>query len=83
MPISRPRPPEKGLELITTAKDAVRLRHGASHEREFAASLSVLEIDLLFDIQHTPRAIIEATLEEWRHRRNRQANERLSDKSDA
>ena len=66
---------EKGLELITTAKDAVRLRHGASHEREFAASLNVLEIDLLFDIQHTPRAIIDATLEEWRHRHNRQANQ--------
>jgi len=66
---------EKGLELITTAKDAVRLRHGASHEREFAANLNVLHIDLLFDIQHTPRAIIEATLEEWRHRHNRQANQ--------
>ena len=62
---------EKGLELITTAKDAVRLRHGASHEREFAAGLSVLEIELAFDLSRTARTIVDATLEEWRHRRDR------------
>ena len=62
---------DKGLELITTAKDAVRLRHGASHEREFAAGLSVLEIELAFDLSRTARTIVDATLEEWRHRRDR------------
>ena len=62
---------EKGLELITTAKDAVRLRHGAQHERAFAAGLNVLEIDLVFDVAHTPRAIIDATLKEWRERRHK------------
>jgi tetraacyldisaccharide 4'-kinase len=62
---------DKGLELITTAKDAVRLRHGAEHERAFAAGLNVLEIALVFDVAHTPRAIIDATLREWRERRHR------------
>ena len=31
---------DKGLELITTAKDAVRLRHGASHEQAIPAPAS-------------------------------------------
>jgi tetraacyldisaccharide 4'-kinase len=62
---------ERGLELVTTAKDAVRLRHGSERERTFAAGLDVLEIDLAFDVAHTPRAIIEATLKEWRERRHR------------
>ena len=61
----------QGLELITTAKDAVRLRHGAAHEREFAAGLSVLEIEIVFDLSRTARTIVDATLEEWRHRRDR------------
>lgn len=61
----------KGLDLITTTKDAVRLRTGNAHEREFAANLNVLEIDLVFDVDHTPRAIIEATLKEWRERRHK------------
>lgn len=62
---------KEALELITTAKDAVRLRHGSAHEREFAANLSVLDIDLVFDAAHTPRAVIEATLKEWRERRHK------------
>ena len=62
---------KNGLELLTTAKDAVRLRHGSAHEREFAAKLAVLEIDLVFEIAHTPRAIIEAALNEWRERRHK------------
>ena len=65
-------PPKKGWSSITTAKDAVRLRHGASHEKAFAAGLDVLEIDLVFDLSLTPRTIIDATLTEWRHRHNRQ-----------
>ena len=64
---------EKGLELVTTAKDAVRLRHGASHEQAFAAGVEVLEIDLLFDLSLTPRTIVEATLKEWRDRHHRRA----------
>jgi tetraacyldisaccharide 4'-kinase len=62
---------EKGLELITTEKDAVRLRHGGEHERAFTAALEVLEIDLVFEVAHTPRAIIESALKEWRERRHK------------
>jgi tetraacyldisaccharide 4'-kinase len=62
---------DKGLELVTTAKDAVRLRHGAVHERAFAENLDVLEIDLVFDMAHMPRAIIETTLANYRDRRHR------------
>jgi tetraacyldisaccharide 4'-kinase len=61
---------KEGLELITTAKDAVRLRHGAEHERAFAGDLAVLEIEVAFDIAHTPRAIIEQALKAWRERRH-------------
>ena len=53
--ICRRPPREKGLELVTTAKDAVRLRHGASHERAFAAGLDVLEIELVFDFRDPAR----------------------------
>jgi tetraacyldisaccharide 4'-kinase len=62
---------EKGLELVTTSKDAVRLRHGGEEERAFAATLDVLEIDLVFEVAHTPRAIIESALKEWRERRHK------------
>ena len=61
---------KEGLELITTAKDAVRLRHGSEHERAFAKDLSVLEIELVFDIAHTPRVVIEQALKAWRERRH-------------
>jgi tetraacyldisaccharide 4'-kinase len=75
---------EKGLELITTAKDAVRLRHGASHERTFAAGIDVLEIELVFDLSLTPRTIIDATLTEWRHRHHAaKSGKRTADRSDA
>ena len=47
--------------------------HVVPKRREFAAGLSVLEIDLVFDIAHTPRVIIEAALKEWRERRHRGA----------
>jgi tetraacyldisaccharide 4'-kinase len=62
---------QKGLELITTTKDAVRLRHGSEAEKAFAARLAVLEIDLAFDVVHTPRTIIESALKEWRERRHK------------
>jgi tetraacyldisaccharide 4'-kinase len=61
----------QGLELISTSKDAVRLRHGSEHERAFAAKLTVLDIDFVFEIEHTPRTIIEAALKEWRERRHK------------
>jgi tetraacyldisaccharide 4'-kinase len=56
-----------GLELVTTAKDAVRLRHGAP--QAFLDRLKVLEIDAVFELNHAPRLIIQETLEIWRRRR--------------
>jgi tetraacyldisaccharide 4'-kinase len=57
------------LELLTTAKDAVRLRHGSEPERAFAAKLDVLEIEVAFDLLATPGQIIEDALASWRGRR--------------
>jgi hypothetical protein len=31
----------------------------------------VLEIDLVFEVSHIPRAIIESALKEWRERRHK------------
>ena len=59
---------EAGLELITTAKDAARLRHGAA-PADFVDKLSVLEIDAVFENAATAKRIISETLEAWRHRR--------------
>jgi tetraacyldisaccharide 4'-kinase len=56
----------EGLGLITTAKDAARLRHGAS--REFLGRLHVLEIETVFEQDHVPERIIRETLDAWRQR---------------
>jgi len=58
-----------GLRLITTAKDAARLRHGAS--QEFLDQLEVLEIDAVFELDHVPERIINETLDAWRQRKLR------------
>jgi len=59
----------EGLVLITTAKDAARLRHGAS--QDFLDRLDVLEIDTVFELDHVPERIIEETLDAWRQRKLR------------
>jgi len=55
------------LELVTTAKDAARLRHNAP--KYFVDRLNVLEIDAAFDLKHAPARMIGETLEAWRQRR--------------
>jgi len=57
-----------GLELVTTAKDAVRLRTGAAPMREFAARLTVLEVDAVFEPETAVDHIIAATRDAWRIR---------------
>ncbi|TIU32937.1 MAG: tetraacyldisaccharide 4'-kinase, partial [Mesorhizobium sp.] len=57
----------EGLVLITTAKDAARLRHGAS--QDFLDRLEVLEIDTVFELDHVPERIIDETLDAWRQRK--------------
>ena len=55
------------LGLITTAKDAARLRHGVSSE--FLERLDVLEIDTVFELDHVPQRIVDETLDAWRQRK--------------
>lgn len=50
-----------GLELITTAKDAVRIGRARLAEL-LPGRTGVLEIDAVFDAEGTPRRIIEATM---------------------
>ncbi|HEY4193740.1 MAG TPA: tetraacyldisaccharide 4'-kinase [Mesorhizobium sp.] len=57
-----------GLELVTTAKDAMRLRHDHA-PAGFLDRLSVLEIDAVFEADQIPDRIVEQTLEAWRRRR--------------
>lgn len=57
-----------GLALVTTAKDAARLRHGAV-PAGFADMLDVLEIETVFDPEHAPQRIVEETLAAWRRRK--------------
>ena len=57
----------EGLVLITTAKDAARLRHGAS--QDFLDRLEVLEIDTVFELDNVPERIIDETLDAWRQRK--------------
>jgi tetraacyldisaccharide 4'-kinase len=57
-----------GLELITTAKDAVRLQ-GDRVPAGFMDRLHVLEIETVFDSDHMPERIIGQTLEAWGRRK--------------
>jgi len=56
-----------GLGLITTAKDAARLRHGAS--QDFLDRLDVLEIETVFELDRVPGRIIDETRDAWRQRK--------------
>jgi len=59
----------EGLRLVTTAKDAARLRYGAAPG--FLEQLDVLEIDAVFELDHVPERIIDETLDAWRQRKLR------------
>lgn len=58
-----------GLTLITTAKDAVRLKTGTPAMREFAERLAVLEVEAVFEPESAVDRIVAATREAW-HRRS-------------
>lgn len=60
---------DQGLELVTTAKDAVRLRHGTSRAGELLQKLHVLEIDIQFEDDTIADRIIQETLDAYRDRR--------------
>jgi tetraacyldisaccharide 4'-kinase len=59
---------EAGLELITTAKDLVRLRNSIA-PAEIVDKLNVLEIDAIFENANAAKRIIEETQKAWRDRR--------------
>jgi tetraacyldisaccharide 4'-kinase len=59
-----------GLDLITTAKDHVRLQAGHGRARELLEKTSVLEIDLAFDSPDVPAVIVESALTAFQRRRN-------------
>lgn len=59
---------DNDVRLITTAKDAVRLRHGAA-SADFLELLDVIEIDAVFEQDYAPTRIINETVEAWRLRR--------------
>jgi len=57
------------LDVLTTAKDAARLRH-AKLPRELADRLTILEVDAVFDSRAAAGRIIGETLDAWRRRRH-------------
>ncbi len=57
------------LALVTTAKDAVRLRHAKGVPDGFVERLIVLEIDAVFEADPVPGRIVADTLAAWRKRR--------------
>lgn len=59
----------RGLELVTTAKDAVRLDHGGEAVTALRKRIRVIEIEAEFDTASAPATIIAETLEAWRRRR--------------
>jgi tetraacyldisaccharide 4'-kinase len=58
----------QGLVLVTTAKDAVRLDHGAALAA-LKERAKIVEIETVFDIAAAPRSIVAQTQEAWRRRR--------------
>jgi tetraacyldisaccharide 4'-kinase len=57
-----------GLDLITTTKDAARLRHG-NVPPTFRSKIQVLEIETVFDDPDAPATIIDQTIAAYRARR--------------
>jgi len=60
---------EQGLEVVTTAKDYVRLDHSGPALEELRRRSKVIEIEAVFELDRAPRTIIQSTLEAWRRRR--------------
>ena len=59
----------QNLKIVTTAKDAVRLRHGTERARELLQKLHVLEIDVQFEDETIADRIIQETLDAFNDRR--------------
>jgi tetraacyldisaccharide 4'-kinase len=59
----------QGLEIVTTAKDAVRLDHGGAALAELRRRAKVIEIEAAFEPERAAGTIIEGALDGWRQRR--------------
>lgn len=59
----------QGLEIVTTAKDAVRLDHAGEALTALRKRAKVIEIEAVFDVASAPGAIIAETVKEWQRRR--------------
>ncbi|KQT87982.1 tetraacyldisaccharide 4'-kinase [Aurantimonas sp. Leaf443] len=59
----------EGLQLVTTAKDAARLRSGGQAGQFFLAECEVLDVELRFSSPLQAQRILAETLEAFRHRR--------------
>lgn len=57
-----------GAELVTTAKDAIRLAHGTRLAREFHARLKVLHIEIDFRPESVTDMVIRNTVTNFRRR---------------
>ncbi|MCB1448311.1 MAG: tetraacyldisaccharide 4'-kinase [Rhizobiaceae bacterium] len=57
------------LAIITTAKDAVRLRGHHGPAEELAARATVIEVEMVFDSPTAPRLILDGALSGFRKRR--------------
>lgn len=59
----------KDLAIVTTAKDAVRLRGQNGRAQELAARIAVIEVEMAFDSPNTARMIIDEAFANFRKRR--------------
>ncbi|MBX9456475.1 MAG: tetraacyldisaccharide 4'-kinase [Rhizobium sp.] len=60
---------KKDLTIVTTAKDAVRLRGHHGRAEDLAARITVIEVEMAFDSPTVPRLIIDEALVNFRKRR--------------
>ena len=59
----------KELTIVTTAKDAVRLRGHHGRAEELAAKITVIDVEMAFDSPTTTRLIIDGAMANFRKRR--------------
>ena len=57
------------LTIVTTAKDAVRLRGHHGRAEDLASKITVIDVDMAFDSPTTPRLILDEALAAFRKRR--------------
>ncbi len=60
---------QTGLTLVTTEKDAMRLKTGSEAARALAQNTLTLPIDLVFEDQRVPERLIETALQAFENRR--------------